>query len=161
VLEASVIEIGHLVEEGVHPALGARAVVPDDVENQRVVELTEIFECRDQSADLNIGVFPEAREDLHLAREQALFICAQPIPILDGIRLWGELRFSSDDAKRFLTRKRLITQFVPSLVELSLVLGDPLFRHVVRSVSRAGREVDEERAWTGRSGGLRGAPTFY
>ena len=34
------VEVGHLVEEPVHAAFGARAVVADDVEDQRVVELT-------------------------------------------------------------------------------------------------------------------------
>src|SRR5450631_46778 len=34
------VEIGHLIEEAVHAPFGARAIVADDVEDQRIVELT-------------------------------------------------------------------------------------------------------------------------
>ena len=48
-------------------------------------------------------------------------------------------------AQRDLTRQRLLAQLVPALVELALVLGDPLLGHVVRRVGGARCEIDEER----------------
>ena len=50
-----------------------------------------------------------------------------------------------NDAELLLPGQRLLAELVPALVELALVLGDPLLRHVVRSVRGARGEVDEER----------------
>ena len=60
------IEVGHLVEQAIHAAFGARAVVADDVEDQRVVHLARLLDGLDQPADLRVRVFAEAGEDLHL-----------------------------------------------------------------------------------------------
>ena len=68
------VEVGHLVEQPVHAAFGARAVVADDVEDQRVVELAGRLDGLDQPADLGVGVLAEAGEHLHLAGEELLLI---------------------------------------------------------------------------------------
>ncbi len=44
----------------------------------------------------------------------------------------------------FLAGEGLVAQPIPTLVELSLVLVGPIVRHVMRRVTAAGREVDEE-----------------
>ena len=49
-------------------AFGRRAVVAEDVVDQRVVEDLQLFERIDQTADVVIGVFEEAGIDFHLAR---------------------------------------------------------------------------------------------
>ena len=44
-----------------------------------------------------------------------------------------------------LADQRFVANLVPALIELALVLGDPLLRHMVRRVRGARREVGEER----------------
>ncbi len=139
------IEIGHLVEQAVHRAFGARAIVPDLVEDQRVVELAEVFDCLDEPADFVVGVFAEAGEDFHLAGEELLLIVGELVPVLDGFRLGGEFGALGNDAQRDLAGQRFLAELVPALIEFALVLRDPLFRGVVRGVRCARREVDEKR----------------
>jgi len=75
------VEVGVLVEEPDHASLGARPVVADEVEDQRVVELTGRLDRPDQPADLGVGVLAEPREHFHLAGEELLFIGAQRGPV--------------------------------------------------------------------------------
>ena len=98
-----------------------------------------------EPADLVVGVLAEAGEDFHLAGEELLLVGAQLVPVLDGLGLGGELGAGGNDAELDLAGQRLLAELVPALVELALVLGDPLLRHVVRGVRGARREVDEER----------------
>ena len=126
-------------------AFGARPVVADDVEDERVVQLAEVFDGLDQPADLVVGVLAEPGEHFHLAGEELLLVGGQLVPVLDGLGLGGELGARGNDAELDLAGQRLLAQLVPALVELALVLGDPLLRHVVRRVRGARREVDEER----------------
>ena len=46
---------------------GARTVVAEDVEDERVVAQAELFEAVDQAADLRVGMLDEAGEHLHQA----------------------------------------------------------------------------------------------
>jgi len=138
------VEIGHLVEEPNHAPFGTRAVVADDVEDQRVVELASLSHGVDQPADLRVRVLAEPGEHLHLAGEELLLIRGQRGPVLDGRRLWRKLRLRRYHAQPLLPCQRLFAHRIPALVELALVLGDPFLRHVVRGVGGAGREVDEE-----------------
>ena len=139
------VEVGHLVEQAVHGPFGAGAVVADFVEDERVVQLAEVFDRLDQPADLVVGVFAEAGEHFHLAGEELLLVGAQRVPVLDRLGLGGELGAGGHDAELDLPGQRLFAELVPALVELALVLGDPLLRRVVRGVRGPGREVDEER----------------
>ena len=59
--------------------------------------------------------------------------------------LAASLAFCGDDAQLLLPREGLLAVLVPAAVELALELRDPLLRHVVRRVRRAGGEVGEER----------------
>ena len=132
------VEIGHLIEQAVHGAFGARAVVADDVEDERVVELAHVFDGLDEPADLVVGVFAEAGEDFHLAGEEPLLVGSQLVPVLDGLGLGGELGAGGNDAELDLPRQRLLANLVPALVELALVLGDPFLRHMVRRMGGPG-----------------------
>ena len=87
---------------------------------------------------------PKAGEHFHLTREQSLLVGAQRIPVLDRLGLRREFRIGRHDAKLLLALQRLLTQFIPALVELALVFGDPLLRDVVRRMGRARREIHEE-----------------
>ena len=91
------------------------------------------------------AVFAEAGEDFHLAGKELLLVGAQLVPVLDGLGLGSQLGARGNDAERDLAGQRLFAQLVPALVELALVLGDPLLRHMVRRVRGARSEVDEER----------------
>ena len=90
-----------------------------------------------------VGVLAEGREDLHLAGEEPLLVGRERVPILDGLWPGSELRARRHDAQLDLPRQRLLPVLIPALVELALVLRDPLLRHVVRGVRRARGEVDE------------------
>ena len=81
------VEIGVLVEQAVITAFGARAVVADDVEDQRIVELARVLDRLDEAADLCVGIFAEASEHFHLPCEQPLFVVAELVPILDSFGL--------------------------------------------------------------------------
>ena len=139
------VEVGHLIEQAVHGAFAARAVVADDVEDERVVQLAEVLDGLDDAADLEVGILAEAGEDLHLAGEEPLLVGTERVPVLDGLGLGGELGAGGDDAELDLAGQRLLAELVPALVELALVLGDPLLRHVVRGVRGTRGEVGEER----------------
>ncbi len=62
-----------LVERAGLGSLHARSVIAPDVKDQRVVALADLFERLDDASDLVIGVFLEARIDLHLASVEFLF----------------------------------------------------------------------------------------
>ena len=135
----------HLVVRALGPALGARAVVADDVEENRVVELAERLELRGEAPDFVVGVLGEAGEGFHLALEQALLVGAHVVPGRYFLRPRRQLRIRRDHAHCLLPRVGLLAELVPAAAELALVLRDPFLRRVVRRVRRAGREVHVER----------------
>ena len=71
------VEVGHLVEHAGHAALGAGAVVADLVEDQRVVQFTDVLDRLHHAADLVVGVRGKRREHFHLPREQPLLVGGQ------------------------------------------------------------------------------------
>ena len=75
-----------LVEAPVRRAFGRRAVVADDVVDERVVEDLEVVEGVDQPADVVVGVLEEAGVDLHLAREHRLQVVRHVVPAGDLVR---------------------------------------------------------------------------
>jgi len=54
------VEVRHLVEQTAHAAFRARAVVPDDVEDQRILELAHVPDGVDEPADLGVRVLAES-----------------------------------------------------------------------------------------------------
>jgi hypothetical protein len=125
--------------------LGGGAVVADDVVDERVVEDPEVCQRVDDAADVVVGVLQERGVDLHLSRQHRLEVLGLLVPAWDLLRPRGQLALRRDHAHLLLARERLLAQDVPALIELALVLVDPLRRHVVRSVGRTGSEVAEER----------------
>ena len=63
------IKIGHLVVGAVESSLGGRAVVANDVINERVVEYLEFLQSVNKASDVVVGVFHETCIDLHLAAQ--------------------------------------------------------------------------------------------
>ena len=74
------VEVGHLVEHADHAAFRAGAVVAHLVQDQRVVELAEVFDGLHHAADLVVGVLGEGGKDFHLVREESLLVRASACP---------------------------------------------------------------------------------
>ena len=127
------VEVGHLVERAVHRAFGRRAVVADDVVDERVVEDAEVLDRVDHPADVVVGVLEEAGVDLHLAREHRLQLVRHVVPGRDLVVARGQLGVGRDDAQLLLAGERALALHVPAVVELALVLVGPLLRDVVRA----------------------------
>src|SRR5271166_7150532 len=76
----------HLVERARKPTLGAHAVVAGDINDDGVVEHSDIFKTVEQSANFMISVFTKSGVVLHQARGDALLVGAELIPVLDARR---------------------------------------------------------------------------
>ena len=128
------VEVGHLVEGAVHGAFGRRAVVADDVVDDRVVEDAEVVEasisrptwwsvcsrkpaytsiCRASTGLSSSGMSSHAG-DLVVPRRQ--------------------LGVGGDDAELLLPGEGALALDVPAVVELAGVLVGPLLWDVVRCV---------------------------
>ena len=141
---AAPLKLMILVEGAVHRAFGRRTVVPDDVVDQGVVEDVQLAQALDQSADVVVGVFQEPGVHLHLPAQDGLERLRHVGPTRDLLVPGRQLAVLRDHAELLLPSEDLVSQSIPSLVELALVLVGPLPGHVVRSMAGAGREVDEE-----------------
>ena len=62
-------------------ALGARAVVAADVDDQRVVELAGVLDRLDHAADLVVGIGEVGRVDLGLADVELLLLGRERVPL--------------------------------------------------------------------------------
>ena len=109
------VEVDHLVERAVERALGRRAVVADDVIDQRVVEQVELFQSVQQASDVVVGVLQESRVDFHLAAQHRLESFRHLVPRRDLLVARGKLAILRDDAQLLLARKGLFAQLVPAL----------------------------------------------
>ncbi len=95
------------------------------------------FHSMQGPANLVIRIIEERGENLGLAREQTALVGGELIPVLDGLRLLGKTGSRRNDARRELTRERLLAELVPAHVELALPLLDPILRHVMGRVRRS------------------------
>ena len=77
------VEIGELVRRAVLPALGARAVVAADVDDQRVVPLAQVVDRLDHPADLVVGIGEVGGVDVGLPDEELLLLKVQAVPFRD------------------------------------------------------------------------------
>ena len=66
---------------------GAGAVVAVDVDDQGVVELADVLDGLDDTADLVVVVCLVGGEDLHLPDEELLLLGRAVVPALDDVRL--------------------------------------------------------------------------
>ena len=140
------VEVGHLVEEAVHAAFGARAVVADDVEDRACCPAGPCPRWPGPAGRPRGRRTRRSRRRLPSGGRRASSrrrVSLSQSLIAAG--LGASLVSGGDDAELLLPGQRLLAELVPALVELALVLGDPLLRHVVRSVRGARGEVDEER----------------
>ena len=134
-----------LVEGAGQRPLHARAVVPEDVEDEGVVELAHFLDRVEQAADIPVGVLLEAGIDLHLARVEVPLAVRERVPGGKRVRSRRQDRIRRDHAQRLLPLERLLAEHIPPLVELAAILLAPLDRDLVRRVRAPGRVVDEPR----------------
>ena len=134
-----------LVERAGDRALHAGAVIPPDPQHERVLQLAELLDRVDHPADVVIRVLGETRVHLHLARVKRLQLVRDVVPRGERIIARRQLRIGRDHPERLLPGERLLTQLVPTLIELALVLRRPRLGNVMRGVAAARGEVREER----------------
>ena len=108
------VERHHLVVGAFRAALGARAVVAHDVEEERVVQRADRFELRDEAADFVIGVLGETGEGFHLPLEEPLLLRAHVVPRGDFLRARRELGVRGDDARASSAARRSPRAACPS-----------------------------------------------
>ena len=108
------VERHHLIVGALGSALGARAVVADDVEEQRVLQRADLFELRDEPADFVIGVLGETGEGFHLPLEQPLLLRAHVVPGGDFLGPRRELRVRRNHAHLLLPLRRFPRAACPS-----------------------------------------------
>ena len=139
------VEDEQLVERAVDRALGARAVVADDVVDERVVEHVEVLERVEQPADVVVGVLQEPGVHLHLASEHRLELVGHVVP--GGISSGRAVSSQSAGItpSSFWRAKVSSRSASQPASKRPLYLSDHSFGHVVRRVRRARREVHEER----------------
>src|SRR5260221_1200327 len=92
-----------------------------------------------------VGVIEERRIDFHLPGKNRPQLHRHLVPGWNFLGSFGELSIAWDNPQLLLTGKNFLTQLVPALIELALVLVAPLFRYVVRGVAGARSEVHAER----------------
>ena len=112
-----------LVERAGERALHAGAVVAEDVEDERVLELAHLLDRVEQPPDVPVGVLLEAGVDLHLPRVQLLLVLRERVPGREALRSGRQLGVGRDHAQLLLPLERLLAEHVPALVELAPVLA--------------------------------------
>ena len=66
------IEGGKLVRCAVDHTFGARAIVATDIDDQRIVQLAQVFDCLDDAADLIVGIGEVGPINIRLLDEELL-----------------------------------------------------------------------------------------
>ena len=138
------VEIAVFVDRPLYAALRGGPVVAEDQDEEGVFELADPREPLDKPADLGVGVLGEAGVQFHKQACGPLCVGVKHLPerhTVDPRRKLGVLR---DDAELFLARQRQFPLHVPTMVEATAILVDPLRAHMKWSVRRAEREVAEE-----------------
>ncbi len=139
------VEREQLVERAGRCALRRRAVVADDVVDQRVLEHAQVVDGVDQPTEVMVGVIEEPGIDLHLSCQHRPEIVGHVVPCGDLGGPRGQLCVTGDDPEFLLLCERSLPLGVPAVVESALVFGRPLLGDVMRRVCRPRRPVDEER----------------
>ena len=73
---------GHIVRGAEDGAFRARAIVADDEDDQRVVQLTHVFHRLDHTADLMVGVSRVGCKNIRLTDEKLLLVGTERLPFL-------------------------------------------------------------------------------
>ena len=138
------VEVRHLVEGAVNGAFGGRAVIANDVVDDRVVEGADLLDGIDDPADVMVGVLQEPGVYLHFPLEHRLELFGHVLPRRDLGMSNGELGIGGDDPHLLLAGKRALPQSVPAVREPAGVPVGPLLGDMVRRVGRTRHEVHEK-----------------
>ncbi len=139
------VEEGHLVEQAIKSAFGAGTVVPLDVDDQRIVQLAEIFNRVEDAAHLVVGIGQRRGVDLHHAGKDLPLVSSQRVPCRNRFGTRGQLGVGRNDSHLPLPRECLFPHLVPALIELALELRDPFLGRVVGRMGRSRRIVLQPR----------------
>ena len=140
------IERSELVRRAIDHAFRTRAVVAADINDQSVVELAQVFDGLDDSADFVVGVREVRPVNVRLPDKEFLLLPAEGIPLRQILRPRGQLCIIGHDPKSFLVGKDGVAQFVPAAVEQMHVadLLDPFRRRMMWRVCAARHVVHKE-----------------
>ena len=133
-----------LVDGALLASLGAGAVVGDH-EHHRVVRVAEIVDETQHPADLLVGVGEEGGEALHEPLGELPLALVETVPAGHPRRPRRKHGLCGNDAERELAGERLVAPAVPAPGEVAAVALDPFGRGVMRRVTGARCEVEEER----------------
>ena len=107
-------------------ALGARAVVAPDVEDDRVVADAELLEPVDELADLRVGVLDETGEHLHQPPLERPLRLGDAVPRGHRVGSRRQLRVGRNPAELLLPGEDPFAELVPAVVELALCTCRPI-----------------------------------
>src|SRR5262245_45685834 len=141
-----VVEEGILVSRAFNATFGRGAIVADDIDDHGVVGVGKLGDRFEHAAHLVIDVSAVTREYLHHARIETLLLPTKGLPGRQARGARCELCVRRDHAKLLLPLERDFTIAVPTHVELTFELVDPLAWRLVRRMSRGGSDIEEERA---------------
>src|SRR5258705_4815655 len=96
-----------------------------------------------------VGKLQECRIDLHLACKHGAHSFFGRLPRRNIFGPRRQLAVRWDHSELLLPGKGLVAYLVPALVEVALVLCDPVLWCVMRRMAGAGCEVNEERLFRG------------
>src|SRR6266849_6967422 len=74
------VEKGHFVEQALWTAFGARAIVALNVDDQRVVEFTQVRKRIDDATHLGVAIAQRGGIDLHHVSRDLLVVSVERIP---------------------------------------------------------------------------------
>src|SRR4026209_1229587 len=113
-------------------AFGASAIVPADIDDQRVIELSQVLHGLNHPADLMVRVGGVGTEYFRLVSVHLLLSRIERVPLRQKVRPGSELGVWRDDTELLLISKDLLAQFVPAHVEFAFHLRDPFRSWMMR-----------------------------
>src|SRR5229473_6739052 len=137
------VEKGHLVEQALWSAFGARAVISLDVDDKRVVEFALVRKRIDDATHLGVAIAQRGRIDLHHVGCDFLVVGVERIPRGNARGALGQLGILRHYTQPLLASKRFLADLIPALIELALEFGDPILWRMVRGVRRAWSEIGD------------------
>ena len=136
--ERDAVERGHFVERPGLRSLHARAVVAEDVNDQRVISESHVVDRFHHAADSVVRVFLVAGINLHLVRINFLYVRRDAVPRRKRRVTRRQFRVRGNHPELLLTCECFFAQLVPALIEFAFVFVAPFLWHLMWRVSRAG-----------------------
>ena len=110
-----------------HSAFSAGPIITADIDDEGVVQFTQVFYLLNDPADLIVGVGDVGSEYFRLVRVDLFLGRTNCFPLREDLRPGSKLSVRRDDTEFLLVGENLVAHFVPAHVELAFHLRDPLF----------------------------------